>query len=149
MWELLAVFALAGPEPEWSWHDRIAWVSGLVLTAFLIWGVLVARKGVLVARKTLQAIVRQTKAAEDAAKLGKENMEILISKERAKIVLVEEFPRPVPSLVPGYSRKLVIWKEGEPPASLESDEFMVRSSRMSRCSHLCSGSFCKWPSLFL
>jgi hypothetical protein len=42
----------SAPMSEWTWHDKIAWLSGLILTGFLIWGVLVARG-------TLKAIEKQ------------------------------------------------------------------------------------------
>ena len=60
-----------------------------MLTAFLIWGVIVART-------TLKNIERQTKAIEDGTRIARENVEILISKERAKVILTEELPKFVP-----------------------------------------------------
>jgi hypothetical protein len=48
----------SAPVPEWAWHDRTAWLSGLILTGFLIWGVIVARR-------TLRAIEKQVTASHD------------------------------------------------------------------------------------
>jgi hypothetical protein len=47
----------SAPKTEWGWHEKIAWISNLILTGFLIWGVIVARV-------TLKGINRQTKAIE-------------------------------------------------------------------------------------
>jgi hypothetical protein len=102
----------SAPMSEWTWHDKVAWFFELVLTAFLIWGVIVART-------TLKNIERQTKAIEDGTRIARENVEILISKERAKVILTEELPKSVPSLEPGYSR------ESDSSDSLEMDEFKI------------------------
>ena len=47
--------------PEWTWHDKIAWFFGILLTGFLIWDVIVTRD-------TLKAIESQTTEVARAAK---------------------------------------------------------------------------------
>ncbi len=53
------------PVSEWTWHDKIAWISGLVLTGFLIWGVIVAAGTLQAIKQQVNEMKGQTKAAED------------------------------------------------------------------------------------
>ena len=76
----------------------------------------------IVAGTTLKNIERQTKAIEDGTRIARENVEILISKERAKVILTEELPKFVPGLEPGYSRES---DSSDSFDSLEMDEFKI------------------------
>jgi hypothetical protein len=51
---------------EWTWHDKVAWFFGLVLTGFLVWGVIVARRTLAAIQEQTKETARAAKAAEDA-----------------------------------------------------------------------------------
>ena len=59
------------PVAEWTWYDKVAWISGLVLTGFLIWGVIVAQGSLKAIKQQVNEMRGQTKAAEDNAVAAK------------------------------------------------------------------------------
>jgi hypothetical protein len=91
---------ITNPTPvpvAWGWKEWTAWGANLTL-------VLVGMGGIVVAVCTLRKIERQTKAAEDATKVAKENMAALINKERARLRV--NLPRnDLDFLKPGYTPK--------------------------------------------
>lgn len=72
---------------EWTWHDKVAWFVGLVLTGFLVWGVIVARN-------TLKAIEDQTKETARSAKAAEvsnaQNAEFFRAEKRPWVGIVGE-----------------------------------------------------------
>lgn len=76
---------------EWSWHDKIAWFFGLVLTGFLIAGVIVAQKTLKAIEEQTREVARSAKATEDAAKASLSQSNHMIASERAWVMAEVDF----------------------------------------------------------
>ncbi len=75
----LIIFGTQAMPAPWPWHDKIAWISGLVFTSFLIWGVIVARSTLKRIARQADLLNRQNVVALASAKAAKERVVLMQS----------------------------------------------------------------------
>jgi hypothetical protein len=101
------------PQPEWAWHDRVAWGAGIILAVLGYVGVLLALRTLKSIDRHLEAGFATTKATMDSANAALALAQAIASSERPWIVVTIE-----PFLTMENSFKVMASNRGRSPARI-------------------------------
>jgi hypothetical protein len=103
----------AAPAPEWSWHDRVAWGSGIILAALGYAGIMLALRTLRSIDRHLEAGVSTAHAAMESANAALALSQAIANSERPWIVVTVE-----PFLTMESSFKVMAANRGRSPARI-------------------------------
>ena len=109
------------PQPEWAWHDRVAWGAGIILAVLGYMGVLLALRTLKSIDRHLEAGFVTTKATMDSANAALALAQAIASSERPWIVVTIE-----PFLTMENSFKVMASNRGRSPARIITSVDQVR-----------------------
>ena len=109
------------PQPEWAWHDRVAWGAGIVLAVLGYVGVLLALRTLKSIDRHLETGFATTKATMDSANAALALAQAIASSERPWIVVTIE-----PFLTMENSFKVMASNRGRSPARIITSVDQVR-----------------------
>ncbi|HUB30981.1 MAG TPA: hypothetical protein VL967_14835 [Terracidiphilus sp.] len=111
----------AAPQPEWAWHDRVAWGAGVVLAVLAYVGILLALRTLKNIDSHLVAVNSTSQAAMDSANAALALAQAIANSERPWIVVTVE-----PFLTMENSFKVMASNRGRSPARIISSLDQVK-----------------------
>jgi hypothetical protein len=111
----------AAPQPEWAWHDRVAWGAGVVLAVLAYVGILLALRTLKNIDSHLVAVNSTSQAAMESANAALALAQAIANSERPWIVVTVE-----PFLTMENSFKVMASNRGRSPARIISSLDQVK-----------------------